>query len=307
MKISIITPSFNQGNYLEKTIQSILNQNYPHLEYMVIDGGSTDNSIGIIKKYEKDLTYWVSEKDNGQSEAINKGLKKAQGEVVAWLNSDDLYLPETFKIVAKKFSDNPDVDIIYGDVINFYDSKKEEHYNIKRFDPIDFISRNPIHQPSVFWRRKVHSDIGFLDTSLHYCMDYDLWMRLFLRHKALKINATLSKFRVHPKAKTSNNPKQLYYEYRKIVSRFFNSLNDESFVTQLKNLGIYINEENKKYEIRTNDLPLKKMLNAYIYQCAIQEYSWKNKKMSNKLFLQNFFFHPLNRFFFLLKNNLFNG
>src|SRR5450759_2806690 len=114
MKISVITPSYNQGQFLEETILSVINQNYPNLEYFIIDGGSTDNSIEIIKKYEKHLTYWVSEKDNGQAHAINKGFKKATGDIVCWINSDDLLIQGAINTISNYFSRNPDVQFING-------------------------------------------------------------------------------------------------------------------------------------------------------------------------------------------------
>src|ERR1043165_7317408 len=115
--VSIITPSYNQAAYLEQTIQSVLTQDYPRIEFMVIDGGSTDASVEIIKKYADRLAYWVSEKDSGQAEAINKGLTRAKGEILAWLNSDDYYLPNTILAVVRCFDENPDVDLIYGDML----------------------------------------------------------------------------------------------------------------------------------------------------------------------------------------------
>lgn len=317
MKLSIITPSFNQAQYLEQTILSVISQNYPNLEYIIIDGGSTDGSVEIIKKHEKHLAYWVSEKDNGQSDAINKGLKKATGEIVAWLNSDDLYLPKTLQTVNAIFQSNPDVDLIYGDVINFYEGHKKTNYHINQFEYYDFLSRVSIHQPAVFWRKKILDKIGYLDESLHYLMDYDLWMRIFLKYKTIKANSVFAKFRIHNVSKTSSNPKELYLEYRKILSRFFNSQNDQAILEQLKRLGIYANDENKKYDIsrhsngprhsasKTGNLSLQKAMNIYVHQCAVQEYSWKNIKKANPLFLASLKEPsiPVN-LFFLLKNNL---
>ncbi len=304
-RISVITPSFNQKHYLEETILSVINQNYPNLEYIIIDGGSTDDSIDIIKKYEKNIAYWESKKDNGQSEAINKGLKKATGEIVAWLNSDDLYLPETLQIVSTIFQANPEVDLIYGDVINFHEENKREQYHINQFDTYDFLSRVSIHQPAVFWRKKIHDKTGYLDESLHYLMDYDLWMRIFFNYNTMKANKPFARFRIHNESKTSSNPTGLYMEYRKILSRFFNSLDNEKIIARLRELGIYANEKDKKYTITTNNLSLQKALDVYVHQCAVQEYSWKNVKKANTLFLASLK-EPsvLVNLLFLLKNNL---
>jgi glycosyltransferase involved in cell wall biosynthesis len=306
LKISIITPSYNQGKYIEACIQSVINQNYPNLEYIIIDGGSNDETIDIIKKYDKYIHYWISEKDSGQSDAINKGLKRATGEIVAWLNSDDLYLPHTLSTVAEVFKKNPNVNLIYGDVINFWQQNRKEEYHTNYFEQYDFISRVSIHQPAVFWRRQLHEQIGYLDTSLYYLMDYDLWFRIFFSAQTLKVNKPLAKFRMHNQSKTSGNPKGLYLEYRKILSRFFNSMNDKNIISLLDKLGVYDNSANIKYSIHCNNLSVQKALNIYIHQCAIQEYSWKNIRKANSLFFASIkepsiFTNSL----FLLKNNFF--
>jgi glycosyltransferase involved in cell wall biosynthesis len=116
-KISIITPSFNQAQYLERTIQSVLDQNYPDLEYIIIDGGSVDGSVDVIKKYEKNIAFWVSEKDGGQTDALNKGFKKATGEIIGWQNSDDIYLAGSFEKISQVFNELPDTDIVFGDLV----------------------------------------------------------------------------------------------------------------------------------------------------------------------------------------------
>lgn len=288
-KISIITPSFNQASYLNGTIMSVLNQNYPNLEYIIIDGASSDNSVNIIKNYEDRLSYWESEKDKGQSHAINKGLKRTTGEIVAWINSDDLYMPNTLGFIAQTFEENPDVDILYGDVINFYPNGLKEYYEVKKFKPIDFLSRVSIHQPAVFWRRKIHDQIGYLDESLHYTMDYDLWMRIFFNFKTLKVNKPLAKFLIHKNAKTANNPKELYLEYRKVLSSFFYSLNDHDLIKRLIEKRIYDNPENKKYNISFNNKLIKKVLQNYIYNCAIQEFTFGDKLLSKALFREVLF------------------
>lgn len=308
IKISIITPSFNQGEFIEQTILSILDQGYPNLEYILLDGASTDNTVNIIKKYEKQLAYWVSEKDNGQADAINKGLKKATGEIVAWLNSDDRYFSDSLTTVAKAFSDNPDVDLIYGNVENLYSNGKQELYINKIFNPIDFLSRVSIHQPSVFWRKRLHDKIGFLDQHLHYLMDYDLWMRIFFKYKTLKIEKTLSRFRIHHYSKTFANPPGLYLEYRKVFSRFINSLHDSGIIRQLQHLCLYDNVEEKSYDIGNafSESDLHLAVKNYVYNCAVQEYSWGNISRANKLLLNSLinFHHPVKTFYFLLKNNL---
>lgn len=304
-KISIITPSFNQSRFLEESILSVLNQNYSNLEYLLIDGFSTDRSIEIIKKYQEKIKFWVSEKDNGQSQAINKGFKKATGEIIAWLNSDDILLPNTLHAVEDFFLKNPTVDLVYGDVINFDEYGIETYYHVKEFELCDFISRNSIHQPSVFFKKKLLDKVGLLDETLNYCMDYDLWMRIFLNYNTFKVNIPLAKFRIHTRSKTSSNPKGLYKEYRKILSIFFNSFKDSDLILQLQKYGVYDNPYDKTYNYFSSEFPLQKLIQIYLHACAVQEYSWGNIFKANQLFLKSIQ-HPSIRLnlLFLLKNNL---
>ena len=283
--ISIITPSYNQGQYLEQTINSVLDQKYPNLEYIIIDGGSTDNSLEIIKNHEKHLKYWISEPDKGQSHAINKGFKKATGEIIAWLNSDDVYLPDSLFLIAKLFSENPNIKIVYGDVINFIQNGRSYYYKVKKFKPIDFLSRISIHQPGVFWKSTILDETGLLNEDFHYAMDYDLWVRMFFNYKSLKINQALAKFRMHEYSKTTNNPPDLYNEKRIILSRFFNSINNEIWINKMKNLKIYHNPNNIIYPLKIDQkFSLKKAFNRYVYNYAIEEYTFGDKNKALKLF-----------------------
>lgn len=286
-KISIITPSFNQGKYLEETILSVVNQNYPNLEYIIIDGGSTDDTLSIIKKHEKHIFYWVSEKDRGQSEAINKGFKVATGEIIAWLNSDDLYCNNTLEEISKVFTQNTDVDIVYGDVINFSESGQESYVR-NQFELYDFFSRVSIHQPSVFWRRKIMDEMGLLNENLHYCMDYDFWMRLFLNYKSLKINMVLSRFREHCQSKTNSNPLSLYNEYQNIISVFFNSIPNSLFINKLIGYNVYFNSCNSKYTIKYHftDTELQKLFFIFVERCINIEYTKHNYKGVIFLFIK---------------------
>jgi glycosyltransferase involved in cell wall biosynthesis len=181
-KISIVTPSFNQAKYLETTIRSVLDQGYPNLEYIVIDGGSTDGSVEIIKKYASNLAYWVSEPDRGQSHAINKGFQKATGEIMAWLNSDDYYHSKTLWTVAEKLN-NQRMTLLIGSS-NQMDEEKSEQADDHRkpsWEEMVYDGRT-IPQPSVFWTRDLWEEAGPVDESLYFVMDYDLWLRM--RHKA---------------------------------------------------------------------------------------------------------------------------
>jgi hypothetical protein len=193
---------------------------------------------------------------------------------------------------------------VYGDVINF-SGTSEAYYHVKEFHPYDFISRNSIHQPSVFFRRKIVLEMGGLDESLHYCMDYDLWMKFFWRYPTFKINTPLSKFRIHPNSKTSSNPKELYLEYRKIISRFMNSLSQEDIIQALIQWGIYTNPDNWKYSVAPLNCSVNKLIKIYLHECAVQEYSWGNIKQANRLFMHSLYEPALStNLLFLLKNNL---
>lgn len=305
-KISIITPSYGQAAYIEDTIRSVIDQGYPDLEYIIIDGGSSDGSVDIIKKYETHLTYWVSEPDNGQTDAINKGLHKASGDIVAWLNSDDVYTAGTLMAIGKAFAADPDVSLLYGDVENFYvDGRTERIAN--HFEVEDFLSRVSIHQPGVFWRRNLHQQLGYLDESFYYLMDYDLWARFFFNCKFQHIDKVMTRFRVHDEAKTGNNPPGLYMDYRRVLSRFWNSLPDNSFKAKAIELGIYANPENIVYPIEkvpNTDL-LNRAFDTYVFNCIVQEYTFGNWASTNALVLKTLGTGSFTgKLKFLVKNNL---
>lgn len=177
--VSIVTPSYNQGEYIEATIRSVLLQGYPNLEYIIMDGGSSDNSVEIIRKYENGLAYWVSEQDKGQSHAINMGWQRSQGEIIAYLNSDDILQPGALRIVAEAFESHPGKVVVYGDC-DLVDGKtrllrkmKAQPYDRARLMLVDYI-----HQSSTFVLRRAVQQVGLLDESLHMSMDYDYWVRL---------------------------------------------------------------------------------------------------------------------------------
>jgi GT2 family glycosyltransferase len=200
--VSIVTPSYNQAPYLEQTIQSVLGQDYPRFEYIVIDGGSTDSSVEIIKKYADRLAYWVSEEDRGQAEAINKGFAHAKGEILAWLNSDDYYLPDTISAVVKSFEENPDVVMVYGDMQAVDGDGR--NINVLRYKQLaleDLLCFQIIGQPSVFFRRAAFEEAGSLETSFHFMLDHHLWIRLAQRGRIMHVPQVWSAARYHPDAK----------------------------------------------------------------------------------------------------------
>lgn len=206
-KISIITPSYNQGHYIEETITSILDQGYPNLEYIIMDGGSKDNTVEVIKKYEKHITYWASEKDKGQSDAINKGFRMATGDVINWLNSDDYYEKGALQKVGEAFAD-PNVNVycgisrIFGNKGEYFSTGTDVYSGLEKT-----IGWARIDQPETFFRKQCLDEIGYVDEQFHYIMDKELWARYMMRYGlggVKKTNDLLAHFRVHDDSKTNN-------------------------------------------------------------------------------------------------------
>lgn len=227
MKISIITPSFNQGQFIEETIKSVLHQNYPDLEYIVIDGGSTDNTIGILKKYRNKIR-WISEKDEGQTDAINKGIRMATGDIIAYINSDDYYSEGALENVARFFTNTPGAKWVTGDyfIINEKGKKIQSYIRsykklLRRLPFYPMLSfANFIAQPSTFLKKEVINRVGLFNKSLHYAMDYEYWLRVLRNYPLCVLNEPLSSFRIHKLSKGGSQfKKQLEEEYR-VIKKF---------------------------------------------------------------------------------------
>ncbi|MEX0774367.1 MAG: glycosyltransferase family 2 protein [Phycisphaeraceae bacterium] len=207
-RISIITPSYNQAAFLEETIRSVLDQDYPNLQYGIVDGGSTDGSIDIIERYRDRCDFVIIERDGGQSEAINKGLSRADGQVIGWLNSDDTLLPGALRLVAERFAADPALSWLIGTATRI-DARGRP---LGELTPTgDFtlagalIRDTPIlvPQPATFWRRALTDAVGLLDESLHHCMDFDLWCRFMAaEHQPLLLSHALATYREHESSKT---------------------------------------------------------------------------------------------------------
>jgi len=209
-KISIITPSFNQAPFLEETILSVLNQDYPNLEYIIVDGGSTDGSVDVIKRYEAYISFWISEKDGGMYDALNKGFERSSGEIMAYINSDDIYTHDIFKKVARIFSDLPKVDWITGKT-DYIDARGLATGVAMKKTYSQVLLRNGLYQSpyayvvnqnAVFWRRSLWDKVGRIKNGLKFAGDFFLWVK-FSRHAELCfVDEIFSSFRRHDKQKS---------------------------------------------------------------------------------------------------------
>jgi hypothetical protein len=200
--VSIVTPTYNQAAYLEQTLKSVLEQDYPRLEYLVIDGASTDGSVELIRKHANRLAFWSSEEDTGQAEAINKGLSRASGEIVAWLNSDDYYLPGAVTAAVSAFHKNPGVSMVYGDMLAVdEDGQIINQLKYRQLDLEDLLCFQIIGQPAVFIRRMALEQAGYLAADYHCMLDHQLWLRIAAQGKIAHSDQIWSAARYHPAAK----------------------------------------------------------------------------------------------------------
>jgi len=219
--VSIVTPSFNQAPYLEATIQSVLGQGYPRLEYIIIDGGSTDGSLEIIRRYARRLAHWSSEPDSGQTEAINKGFARAKGEILAWLNSDDLYHPEAVREAVEFLERHPEIGLVYGDA-DFVDDAGEV---VGRFPArqtsLARLRRGYVHIPqqASFFRASLWRLVGPLDPTFYFAMDYDLWVRIAALSPLAYHRRPWAGFRLHRDAKTLSAADQCWPEMLRVHRR----------------------------------------------------------------------------------------
>jgi glycosyltransferase involved in cell wall biosynthesis len=223
LKISVVTPSYNQAPFLETTLRSVLNQNYPNLEYIVIDGGSTDGSVEIIQRYADQLTYWVSEPDRGQTDALIKGFQKATGDILCWLCSDDVLQPQALQEVAQFFIDHPEARVVYGDA-SWIDTtgkrlKTRKELPFNRF--IFLYNHNFIPQPSTFWRRDLYEEVGGLDDQFDVAMDADLWLRFSDVTPLYHVKRSWSQMRIYPAQKTQRLLPRKTIEKRILRERYF--------------------------------------------------------------------------------------
>jgi glycosyltransferase involved in cell wall biosynthesis len=223
--VSIVTPSYNQAPYLEQTILSILNQSYKNIEHIVIDGGSNDGSVEIIKKHESRLAYWHSRRDRGFGDAINQGWNKSKGSILSWVNSDDLLSPDAVQTVVDIFTNHPDVDLVYGNA-RIIDASglwlrdfPSEPFDAKK---VFTTWEDPIRQPAAFFRRNVFQRFGGLDETFHFCIDFEYWVRIWNETKFLHIPEYLASARMHPASKTSTLESTQARELMRLCNRVVN-------------------------------------------------------------------------------------
>jgi glycosyltransferase involved in cell wall biosynthesis len=273
-KISVVTPSFNQASYLEETILSVITQNYPNLEYIIIDGGSSDGSVEIIKKYEMYLTYWVSEPDNGHGHALNKGFAKSTGEIMAWINSDDKYYPYTFTTVAEIFSKFNDINWIQGknswiDKSGRLTDVQFSFINIYSYLLFDY---KWIQQESVFWRRSLWDKAGsFINRKMELMVDGELWTRFFLSDDIWHLDLVISSFRSHEKNRSHTQIEKVYSEMDEVINRMKPKLSPKqksSFDTLQKYLELIQVSDKKQKSIYRNKIL--KLIPHFLYSRFIR-------------------------------------
>lgn len=220
-KISIVTPSFNQAEFLERTIRSVLDQGYPNLEYIIIDGGSTDGSVDVIRRYADRLVYWVSEKDSGQSQAINKGLMRATGDWLAWQNSDDIFYPGTFSQLTGCASRKPGAGLIVGDMsmIDVHDQVMRDIKYVRPTYGAMLAEGMVLTNQAAFWRRELHQQLGYLREDLHFGFDFEWFLRILRSGvRAEHVRGMWGGLRMHQATKTAQSQSDFKREYAAILA-----------------------------------------------------------------------------------------
>jgi len=283
--ISIVTPSYNQARFLEETILSVLKQDYPELEYIIMDGGSTDGSVDIIKKYENQLSYWVSEPDAGQADAINKGWNNSRGEVLAWLNSDDTYCPGAISTAMRVFAENRDVFLLSGAMNIIYYNHNNQVVASRRLGPVRLepyeliLSLTGPLQPSTFIRRKVFKEVGPLEPELNVFFDLEYWLRIgfaYGQDKFFTLEEALSNLRHWPETKTNTGWQYKAEEYKTICKLILEREAEDLKLQKLRgriDSRYYMVKARADYQLNNRYEALKNLLRAlYVFPLACNPY-----------------------------------
>lgn len=220
-KVSIVMPSFDQGQFLEESICSVLAQDYPLIEFIIVDGGSKDQSVDIIRKYQDHLAWWVSEKDKGHADGLNKGFAHAAGEILAWLNSDDIYFPGAVSEAVAILKEHPEAGMVYGDANLIDDAGKPAGKFAARQTDYRRMLRGSVHIPqaTTFFRADLWRQVGPLDLSLFFSFDYDLWVKLARVSELLYVPRLWANFRIHNRGKTLVNDDRCYPDMLRVYER----------------------------------------------------------------------------------------
>lgn len=250
MKISVITPSYNQGQFIERTLRSVASQGVPDLEHVVFDGGSTDETTSILARFGHGIR-WVSEPDRGQSHAVNKGIRETDGEIIGWLNSDDVYYPGALARVVEYFQTHPDIDVVYGkaDHIDTNDVAFE-CYPTEPWDVARLLDTCFVCQPALFFRRRIIAAYGLLDETLHYCMDYEYWLRLARGGARFAyLPEKLAGSRLYPETKTMSKTVAVHKEINKMMKRRIGAVPD-AWIFQYAYVMVHANIDEEKNPVR---------------------------------------------------------
>lgn len=234
--VSIITPSYNQGNFVRRTIESVLNQSYSNIEYWVIDGGSKDNTISILKEYENEPRFhWLSESDLGQGDAVNKGWQLCKGDILGWLNSDDTYLEDAVKTQVEMLIKHQEVGLVYGDALFIDEADKIiGNYHTRPFNRKRFLHVSSIPQPTAFLRRSLLEKSGLLNINLHYALDFEFFLRLMWHTTFLYTGKQIATYRLHQSSKTVDGYKQMLIETIEVVKQVCDEYPESLRETKMK-------------------------------------------------------------------------
>jgi glycosyltransferase involved in cell wall biosynthesis len=259
--VTIVTPSFNQAQFLETTIQSVLSQDYPKVEYIIIDGGSTDGSVEIIQKYDAQITHWISEPDSGQAHAINKGLKLAKGEIVAWLNSDDVYLPGAISAAAAALQSDPEAGMVCGDGLMVDSNLRllDRHY-YRAVSVVDLLTFEVVLQPATFMRRTALKAVGYLNDDYHLILDHELWVRIASQYAVLHVASFWALERTHEQAKTIAQAASFVEEAEKLVK----------WAAELPELAPVVAANQARIQAGLNVFAARRLIDAGEYRAAVR-------------------------------------